>query len=222
MMNSVTVTEDYGPRARDDRSARRFARLWKYLDHVVDHEIHDAKTKVLADLPSTVVEIGPGRGANFHHYPAGTNVIAFEPNTYFHDPLVAAATEHGLDLELHVGDLRDAVLPAGSVDAVVATLVLCSVDDPPAMIAEIERILKPGGRFCFVEHVAAEPGTRMERFQRAIRRPWAWIGDGCDPHAQTVAHLAASGLDVSTAHVERLGARISPTAIMHWGVAVKP
>jgi SAM-dependent methyltransferase len=222
MMDGVSVTEEFGPRARDDRSARRFARLWKYLDHVVDHEIRDAKAEVLADVPSRVVEIGPGRGANFHHYPAGTTVIAFEPNTYFHDPLVEAATEHGLDLELHVGDLRDAALPDASVDAVVATLVLCSVDDPPAMIAEIERILTTGGRFCFVEHVAAEPGTKMERFQRAIRRPCGWIGDGCDPHAQTVAHLAASGLDVSNARVERLGAPISPTARMHWGVATKP
>lgn len=207
--------------ARHDRRAKRFASLWRFLDHAVDHEIRAAKRDVFVDLPGELVEIGPGRGANFHYYPAGTTVIAFEPNTFFHDPLVEAANEHGIDLDLRLGDLRDAGLETGSVDCVVSTLVLCSVDDPPEMLAEIGRILRPGGRLLFVEHVAAEAGTMMERVQRVIRRPWGVIGDGCDPHAETVHHLAASGLELDRVHLERLGAPVSPTSRIYWGTATK-
>src|SRR5690242_6004104 len=74
-------------------------------------------------------------------------------------------------------------LPAedDSVDAVVSTLVLCSACDPARVLREIRRVLKPGGRFVFLEHVAAPQGTRLRTVQRWIRPVWRRIADGCHP-----------------------------------------
>ena len=67
------------------------------------------------------------------------------------------------------------------MDAVISTQVLCSVADPAKVLREIQRVLKPGGRFLFVEHVAAAPGTSLRHWQRLARPVSALLGDGCHP-----------------------------------------
>ena len=70
--------------------------------------------------------------------------------------------------------------------------------DVPAALAEVKRVLKPGGRFAFVEHVAAPPHTRTRRVQNAVRPVWQVLGDGCQPNRDTAAAIRAAGF----AHVE--------------------
>jgi SAM-dependent methyltransferase len=151
------------------------------------------KRGLFADLPQTVVEIGPGTGANLRYYRPGTRLVAVEPNPYMHGPLRAAARRHGVTVELRAEGAERIGLPDGSVDAVVSTLVLCTVPDPAAAIREITRILRPGGRLLFIEHVRAEDHSGYDLTQRLLGRPWRWLFEGCEVRRDTEAELRAAG-----------------------------
>ncbi len=199
---------------------RFFARFWSHLAGGVDATFRSHKDEVLIDLPDHIVEIGPGFGANFGRYPKGASVLAFEPNLTMHDGLGKAAAEAGIELEIRSDDLREAGLPAGSVAAVVSTLVLCSVGDQASMVNEIHRILAPGGRFLFVEHVAS-PQPMIARMQRSIRWPWGLVGDGCDPAPNTVSAIEHAGFADLTASHGVVGLKVNPAHPVYWGVAVR-
>ena len=157
---------------------------WKYAG---------IKSRLLADVPPVLVELGPGAGANLRYLPRGTRLIAIEPNRHYHAVLRRRAKQRGIDLDLRglAGEALD--LPTASVDFVFSSLVLCSVTDPVAVLAEVRRVLKPGGRFACVEHVAAPPGSRMGSLQRTIARPWKWVFEGCDLCRDTGATLRTAG-----------------------------
>jgi len=154
---------------------------------------HMRKATVFADLPSTVVELGPGVGANMRYLPAGARLIAIEPNPYMHTRLTRAARAGGVDLEIRsvVGERID--LPDASADAVISSLVLCSVRAPDVVLAEVRRILRPGGRFSFAEHVAAKRGTPTRWMQRILRRPWAWTFEGCSCERDLASVIQSAG-----------------------------
>lgn len=84
-------------------------------------------------------------------------------------------------------------LPDDSVDTVVCSLVLCTVTDPEAAVAEIRRVLRPGGTFRFVEHVAAHPFSPRRWIQSTITRPWSWVFEGCQLSRDTAALIDAAG-----------------------------
>lgn len=182
------VTFDHGLRGRlnawffeafDDRIARLTAPL---------------KKRAFSDLRGErVLEIGAGVGANLRYLPAGATLVAVEPNIRMHDALTRRCVRAGVPLELVTASAERMPLPDGSVDEVVCSLVLCTVPDPAAVLAEVRRVLRPGGRFRFVEHVAAEPGSVRSRVQRSIRRPWGWMFEGCDPHRDTAAAIEGAG-----------------------------
>ncbi len=149
-------------------------------------------------MPPTVLEVGAGAGPNAAHLPPGTRWIAVEPNVHFHSHLEAAAVAHGLDLEIYAAVAEALPLEDGAADAVISTLVLCSVEDVAQSLAEVRRVLRPGGRFVFVEHVAGAPGSMLRRVQSALRRPWGWIADGCRPDRDTEQFVLEAGFS----HVE--------------------
>lgn len=151
------------------------------------------KSRLFADLPETIVEIGAGSGANFRYLRPGTRVIAIEPNPFAHASLERTAREHGVELTICGGGAEGIDLPDASVDAVVCSLVLCTVDEPDAVLQEIRRVLRPGGRFVCIEHVAAPAGSWIGRLQRWVLRPWRWIFEGCHTHRDTAAALVSAG-----------------------------
>lgn len=144
------------------------------------------KRALLGTLEGRVLEIGPGGGVNFEFY-AATVVewVGLEPNPHAHERLRAAAAAHGVQARLLEGRAESIPLDDGSVDAVVSTLVLCSVSDQRVVLDEIRRVLRPGGRFVFVEHVAAPRGSLLRRVQRMVRAPWRIAGGGCAPDRET-------------------------------------
>jgi ubiquinone/menaquinone biosynthesis C-methylase UbiE len=188
-----------GPRTGPIRD-RLNAWLLASSDETTHRQYGRRKRELFADLPSALVEIGPGAGANFRYYPPGTRVIAFEPNPALHDRLRQAAADRGIELDLRAGSAEALDLPDASVEAVVATLVLCTVPDPRRVVAEARRVLRPGGRFLFIEHVAAPAGSALRALQRIVRSPWRWLSEGCCVDRDTAALLAAAGF--TALHVE--------------------
>lgn len=158
------------------------------------HELHGRrKESVIGAMRGTVVEIGPGTGANMRYYAPGTHVIAIEPNANMHGPLREKAAEHHVDLEIRTLQGEGIDVDDDTADGVVATLVLCGVDDPEAVVREIRRVLKPGGTYYFLEHVGARPGTGLRRVQDALLRPHRWMFNGCEVNRDTAAVIDAAG-----------------------------
>lgn len=175
-----------------------FARFYLRLSRAMERRgMRDNRRALLAPLSGRVLEVGAGNGLNFRHYPpAVTRVLAVEPETRLREAARRAATSAPVPVEV-VGGLAER-LPAadGEFDAVVACLVLCSVRDQAAALREIRRVLAPGGRLRFLEHVRADtPGIR--RAQRVID---ATVGPlllgGCHCDRDTVAAIERAGLRV--------------------------
>ncbi len=200
---------------------RGFARLWAVLDTPVDDQVAEAKADIFSEIEGPIVEIGAGHGSNFRRYPAGTAVIAFEPNRFMGPRMIAAAEAADIDLELHTSDLRDARLPSDSIPTVVSVLTLCSVSDRANLLGEIHRILQPNGRFLFVEHVAETTNRRRRSFQKLIRPAWRALFDSCDPSAPTDRLIGEVGFADLRTTTRNLGPAFDPTNRTHWGVATK-
>lgn len=199
--------------------ARLFARAMSQVDGLHDTLIAKYKQRLLADLRGNVLEIGPGAGANFDYFDPNVRWVGVEPNPHMHPYLRAAAAQHGRAIELHTGYTEALPVPDASMDAVVSTLVLCSVIDLDASLREIQRVLKPGGRYIFIEHVAAPVGTMLRRVQNGVRPLWSFFGDGCYPNREIWRHIEDAGF--SHVEIEHFAVNI-PIAKPHIaGYAVK-
>jgi ubiquinone/menaquinone biosynthesis C-methylase UbiE len=179
----------------------------------------DRKRTLLGSLTGTVVEIGPGAGANLVHYAPGVQWIGIEPSPYMQEYLRKEAEARGLQGELRTGTAERLGMPNASVDAVVSTLVLCSVPSVAAVLKEILRVLKPGGRFVFIEHVAAPRGTLL-RFLQRVWRPFSiYFADGCRPDQETGEAIEAAGF--SEVKLERFRAPLWPVSPHVAGMATR-
>lgn len=158
-----------------------------------EREIAARKRELLGGLTGTVVEIGPGTGPNLRYYAKTVRWIGMEPNPYMRAYLKREAERLGITAELRDGTAEAIVCPDDSADAVVGTLVLCSVIDLRVTLAEILRVLRPGGRFIFIEHVAAEPGTRLRQWQHRLRPYFHFFADGCNPDRETWRAIESAG-----------------------------
>lgn len=159
----------------------------------IEWNVRRHKRRLFAELPRTVVELGSGVGANLRYLSPGSTLVAIEPNVPMHGRLRAAAERHGVHLDLRQRVAERTDLPDQSVDCVISSLVLCTVTDPAEVLAEIRRILRPGGTYGFVEHVAAPAGTPTRALQRALRRPWAWTFEGCSCERDLAGPLRGAG-----------------------------
>lgn len=164
---------------------RLFARWYNKVMEKYEAYISERKQMLFADLPPTVIEIGPGTGANLRYLLQGCTWIGIEPNPFMHSQLREKAARHGVEAECRIATAEGIREADASVDAVLCTLVLCSVRDPQQVLTEVLRVLKPGGGFYFIEHVAASHGTWLRRWQRIMRPIWVAIADGCHPDRAT-------------------------------------
>lgn len=163
---------------------------------------------LLAPLSGRILEIGAGTGANLSHYPEGiSELILVEPDAGMRRQLSARIDGQP---GVQVIDAPAEALPVdgGSVDWVVSTLVCCTVGDPRAALAEAMRVLKPGGRLAFLEHVAAEDHPGRLAWQRRIEPLWRWIAGGCHLTRQTLTTIEEVGFSVE--QIERASMRRAP------------
>lgn len=159
-----------------------------------ERAVSDRKQSLFSALhDGDVVEIGPGSGPNLRYYPQNIHWIGIEPNPFMHPYLKQEAERLGINIDIRNGTAEHLEVDDNSVDAVVSSLVLCSVADLPGTLQEIRRILKPNGRFFFLEHVAAPQGTWLRRVQSGIRPLWKALADGCHPDRETWVALENAG-----------------------------
>lgn len=177
------------------------ARLYaKQAEAAESKGLADQRRRMLVGLAGKVVEIGAGNGLNFGHYPSTvTAVSAFEPEQYLRT-LAEQAAENA-PVAVSVGDAVAEDLPLGdaSVDAAVASLVLCSVNDVARAVAELHRVVRPGGELRFNEHVASQHSLRRALQRTADATVWPTISGGCHLGRETGAALEDGGF-----HVERV------------------
>jgi ubiquinone/menaquinone biosynthesis C-methylase UbiE len=173
-----------------------FARVYARVGHLMDAEIGDHRRRLLADLGGRVLEVGAGNGLNFPHYPVTvTEVLAVEPEPYLRRLALAAASQAPVPIRVVDGSAEALPADDATFDGVVASLVLCIVTDPDQALAEVRRVLRPGGTLRFYEHVRATD-PRLARWQDQLERPWGWLVGGCHPNRDTVAAITAAGLQV--------------------------
>lgn len=189
------------------------------------YEAHIAERKraLFANLPSSILEFGAGTGANLPYMPADCRWLVVEPNSYMHKRLNDRAAEFGVEVQFYQSMGAKIDIGDESVPAVVSTLTLCSVPDLERTLGEIRRVLQPGGKFYFVEHIAAPRATWLSRSQRVVRPLWKWVSDGCHTDRQTDAAIADAGFETVEMDRFRIPLRIAPPIFSPHiaGVAVK-
>ncbi|MDQ3728502.1 MAG: methyltransferase domain-containing protein [Actinomycetota bacterium] len=185
-----------------------FARFYIWMSRGRDHEVEHRRA-LLADAGGNVIEIGAGTGLNFPHYPRSVeHVLAVEPEPTLRSEAGRVASRAPVDVQVVAG--KADALPAGDgeFDAAVASLVLCSVPDQAEALAEIRRVVKPGGELRFYEHVTARNPRSARLMRLADATFWPFLGAGCHMSRDTEAAITTAGFTIEA--VERFSLSPGP------------
>ena len=184
----------------------------------------ERRHQLLAGLRGRVLEVGAGNGMNFAHYPPEvTHVLAVEPEPHLRALAQDKAEEAEVSIEVVDGTADHLPADDASFDAVVASLVLCTVPDVPGALAEIRRVLQAGGELRFFEHVRADTPS-LARVQRILDATvWPWFVGGCHPHRDTRTAIEDAGFTIKDLEALRIpDTRIPAPASPHiLGTATK-
>jgi ubiquinone/menaquinone biosynthesis C-methylase UbiE len=202
-----------------------FARIYPRLARGMEHRGGaDHRRRLLAGLQGRVIEVGAGNGLNFRHYPPRvTGVVAVEPEPRLRELAQQEAARAAVPVEVVDGVAEQLPAGDGTQDAAVVSLVLCSVEHQAQALAEIRRVLRPGGELRFFEHVVSGSAgaARMQRILDATI--WPTVGAGCHSARDTGAAIAAAGFEV--VNIDRFrfpaGRVPTPTASHILGVATR-
>ncbi len=150
------------------------------------------RREVLASAKGRTVDLGAGTGANLALFPPAVNeLVLVEPDPYMLKRLQARVDGTGARADVVQAGAEALPFPDDNFDTAVFTLVLCTVPDPAAALAEAARVLKPGGRLLFVEHVRSQHPD-LARWQDRLERPWRFLGDGCHCNRDTASTIEAA------------------------------
>lgn len=186
-------------RSRSDISNPFFVRFYRRNRRsAVKRGENEHRRRALAGLSGRVVELGAGDGANFALFPETVSeVVAIEPEPRFREQAEKAAREAPVPVRVMPGTAEALPLEDESVDAVVASLVLCTVPDPGQALAEARRVIRPGGELRFYEHVHADRQPLRAILEIADRsRIWPTLGGGCHPTRDTLNAIETAGLAI--------------------------
>lgn len=178
------------------RDHRVFAAVYDRMSRAEERGwMGERRARLLASARGRVLEIGAGTGLNLSHYgPRVSDVLLCEPDRFMRARLDRRLDSTTVAVELADAPAERLPAPDASVDTVVSTLVLCSVQDPVRALAEIRRVLGPDGQLLFLEHVRGE--GRVAAWQDRLERPWGALAGGCHPNRDTLAAIRAAGFEV--------------------------
>ena len=173
---------------------RLFAKFMANQEELSYEYYKEKKKELFSGLFGQVLEVGPGTGVNLGFYPKEIKWVGIEPNQAMHHYLRDNAKEHGIEVELFEGITEEFEIKDNFFDFVVCTLVLCSVSSVSFLLREIHRVLKPGGKFLFIEHVVDNTNTFRRLIQKTVPfTPWLYFSDGCHPGRDTAKYIEEAG-----------------------------
>ena len=160
----------------------------------------DVRKDLVGQSKGRVVELGAGTGLNLEHYSENVSeLLLTEPDPHMAAKLRKRVGALALDAKVIEAPAEELPFDDASIDTVVSTLVLCTVQNPHQTLAEVARVLRPGGVFLFAEHVRST-SPRAVWWQDRLRRPWSWYACGCQCNRDTI-----SVLQTGSFHVEQVG-----------------
>jgi ubiquinone/menaquinone biosynthesis C-methylase UbiE len=202
-----------------------FARMYRRIAAEAEGKgASEHRDELLAGVAGRVIEVGAGTGLNFAHYSTEVSeVVAVEPEPYLRAAAEAAAAAAATPVTMVDGTADDLPAAAGEFDAGVVSLVLCSVPNQASALAELFRVIRPGGELRFYEHVRS-PKPGFARVQRTLDLVWPWFGGGCHTSRETEHAVAEAGFIIDrvrhfTFRPALCAAPVSPHII---GVARRP
>lgn len=180
-----------------------FAWVYRHVASTLDRHATGTHRSALVDgLSGSVVEIGAGTGLTFARYRAPVaEVTAVEPEPTLRARAQQAAAAAAVPVTVQAGVAEALPLPAGTADAAVSSLVLCTVDDPAAALGELARVLRPGGTLRLYEHVRAQTGG-LAASQWLLDPLWSRLAGGCHMSRDPLGLLDAAGFTL--VRVERM------------------
>ncbi|MDQ3157680.1 MAG: methyltransferase domain-containing protein [Actinomycetota bacterium] len=159
---------------------------------------------LLGQVHGSVLELGGGTGANLPYFgPAVTELVVTEPEEPMARRLENNLADHALPAKVVRAPAEDLPFESGTFDFVVSTLVLCTVDDTARALAEARRVLKPGGRLVFLEHVRSED-LKLARWQDRLHGAWVRVGYGCHCNRTTMESIEQAGFSFIQVSNDRL------------------
>jgi ubiquinone/menaquinone biosynthesis C-methylase UbiE len=175
-----------------------FTQIYRLIARAEDSGVVGrARTEVSSHLHGRLLVVGLGPAEDLHHLPdTVTEVVGVEPSASMRKAAEAAIARAEMPVEVVDAVGEDLPLADDTVDSVLFAYVLCSVDDPAAVIREALRVLRPGGTIAVLEHVVAGDGSWMRRAQRLVSPIWPWLAGGCRCDQDTLAVFAEAGLDL--------------------------
>jgi len=179
------------------RYAPRYDQQVAYYDRVL---LGDGRAWACAQSRGAVLEVAIGTGRNLPLYRNATRVVALEPGPGMRARANHAGQAAQVPVEVVDGTAEHPPFPDAAFDAVVASLVLCTVPNLAQTLAEARRVLRPGGTLRFYEHVRADD-PRLARWQDRLERPWGWLAGGCHPNRDTQAAIADAGFAIGPLEV---------------------
>lgn len=181
-----------------------FARLWTFLSRHETEEIRRLRRENLAGLSGRVLEVGAGTGTNFAFYPSTVGeVVAVEPERRLAALARQAAESAPVPVTVSTDTVEQFSRSSGGepFDAVVCSLVLCSVEEPDGVLRQLLSLLRPGGELRYLEHIASTgPRARLQKFADAT--VWPRLLGNCHTHRHTEESIVGAGFQVSGARRE--------------------
>jgi ubiquinone/menaquinone biosynthesis C-methylase UbiE len=184
---------------------RVFARVYDAAFVLAERRgLCEVRKDLVGQSKGRVVELGAGTGLNLDHYPHGVSeLLLTEPDPHMSAKLRKRAGSLSIDARVVQAPAEELPFDDASVDTVVSTLVLCTVRNPHQALAEVARVLRPGGSLLFAEHVrSASP--RAARWQDRLNTPWSWYACGCQCNRDTISAIRASSFHVGEVTPNRL------------------
>jgi ubiquinone/menaquinone biosynthesis C-methylase UbiE len=176
---------------------RAFAALYdRGLKATEEGGLGQMRRELLSQASGRTIDLGAGTGVNLDLFPeAVSELVMAEPDPHMLKQLRAKAAGRG-GVEISEASAQELPFADDSFDTAVFTLVLCTVPDPAAALRETVRVLKPGGKLLFIEHVRADEAG-LAGWQDRLERPWRFFADGCHCNRDTVATIEASALTLT-------------------------